>query len=59
MKEAYYKGTIDKFPVKVKIIQIRKRKSNTGEDISRVEISRDFNSNAGFWVDMKELNYAI
>lgn len=48
MKEAYYKGTVDESPVKVKIIQIRKRKTNTGEDISRVEISRDFNSNAGY-----------
>lgn len=42
----YFNPLIDKEPVEVKIIQAHK---------SRVEISRDLNGKAGFWVNKKEL----
>lgn len=44
----YYDKNIDESPVPVKIFQ-------TGSKGKRVEISRDFNSEAGFWVDTNQL----
>jgi len=49
MKYYYYNPLVDKEPVEVKILQYRNKEKD------RVEISRDFNSNAGFWVNTKEL----
>ena len=42
----YYNHLVDKEPVEVKIIQYHK---------DRVEITRDLNGNAGFWINKKEL----
>jgi len=42
----YYNPLVDKKPVEVKIIQYHK---------DRVEITRDLNGNAGFWINKKEL----
>jgi len=42
--------------VRVKILQTRTRKEKESKkDISRVEITRDLNGNAGFWVNIEEL----
>lgn len=46
MEQYYYNPLVDKEPVEVKVLQEHK---------GRVEISRDFNSNAGFWVNKSEL----
>jgi hypothetical protein len=42
----YYNSLVDKKPVTIKIIQYHK---------DRVEITRDLNGLAGFWVNRKEL----
>jgi hypothetical protein len=42
----YYNALVDKEPVEIKIIQRHK---------DRVEITRNLNGNAGFWINKKEL----
>jgi len=46
----YFNPLVDKHPVPVKIIQEVKRK-----DYHKIEINRDFNGRAGFWVNPSEL----
>lgn len=45
----YYNPLVDKEPVEIKILQYRNK------DKDRVEITRDLNGKAGFWVNTKEL----
>ena len=42
----YYNPLVDKKPTEIKVIQYHK---------DRVEITRDLNSNAGFWINKNEL----
>ena len=44
----YKHPIIDDFPVKIKILQLHQKRG-------RVEITRDLNGNAGFWVNIEEL----
>lgn len=49
----YYKGVVDSTPIPVRVIQVRKAKTNDG----RCEISRNLDCDgcAGFWVGVEEL----